>query len=346
MGQIMMSRIGLLLSYLLSMFRSYASLRLENLALRHQVAVYKQSMPRPKLKPADRIFWVWLSRWWPGWQRTLEFVQPRTVITWQNQRFRDYWRKLSQNSKPGRPTITKEVRELIQDMWRSNPTWGSPRMVGELRKLGITVAKSTVEKYRPRNRKPPSPTWKAFLNNHIKDIVACDFFTVPTVNFGVLFVFIILAHERRRIIHVNITEHLTAKWTAQQMVEAFPWDTAPRYLLRDRDAIYGVCFQERVRPMGIQEVKIAPRSPWQNPYCERVIGSIRRDVLDHVIVLNDRHLMRLLKSYLNDYHRFRTHLSLEMDCPEPRTTQPPERGAVRSVTEVGGLHHHYERIAA
>ena len=284
----MMSRIGLLLSCLHSMFRSYASVRLENLALRHQVAVYKQSMPRPKLKPADRMFWVWLSRLWPDWQRALECVQPCTVITWQNKRFRDYWRKLSQSGKPGRPPIDKEVRQLIENMWRANPTWGSPRIVGELRKLGIYVAKSTIEQYRPRDRKPPSPTWKAFMANPVTDIVACDFFTVPTASFRVLFVFIMLAHERRRIVHFNITEHPTAQWTAQQIVDAFPWETAPRYLLRDRDAIYGELFQQRVQHMGIEEVKIAPRSPWQNPYAERVIGSIRRDVLDHVIVLHER----------------------------------------------------------
>jgi putative transposase len=226
----------------------------------------------------------------------LEIVQPRTVLAWQKKRFRDYWRCLSQSSKPGRPTISKEVIDLIRDMWRSNPTWGSPRIVGELRKLGITVAKSIVEKYRPRIRKPPSPTWRAFLANHVKDIVACDFFIVPTVQCRVLFVFIILAHERRRIIHFNITEHPTAQWTAQQIVEAFPWDTTPRYLLRDRDSIYGTAFQSRVENMGIEEVKIAPQSPWQNPYCERVIGSIRRDALDHVIVLNERHLRRVLRT--------------------------------------------------
>jgi hypothetical protein len=203
-----------------------------------------------------------LSRLWPGWQRALEFVQPRTVIAWQKQRLRDYWRRLSQSGKPGRPTISKEVRVLIQDMWRSNPTWGSPRIVGELRKLGITVSKSTVEKYRPRVRKPPSPTWRAFLANQVKDIVACDFFTVPTVQCRVLFVFIMLAHERRCIVHFNITEHPTAQWTTQQIVDAFPWDNAPRYLLRDRDGIYGDLFQQRVKHMDIEEVKIAPRSPW------------------------------------------------------------------------------------
>jgi hypothetical protein len=328
------------------MLRTYASVRVENLALRHQVMVYQQSISRPKLRLIDRLLWVWLSRLWPSWQQALEFVQPHTVLAWQKKRFRAYWRRLSQSGKPGRPTISKEVHELIRDMWCSNPTWGSPRVVGKLRKVGINVAKSTVEKYRPRIRKPPSPTWKAFLSNHVKDLVACDFFTVPTVQCRVLFVFIMLAHERRRIVHFNITEHPTAQWTAQQIVDAFPWDTAPRYLLRDRDSIYGRLCQDRVDHMGIEEVKIAPRSPWQNPYCERVVGSIRRDVLDPIIVLNDRHLMRLLRTYLGYYHRFRSHLSLDMDCPTSRPIQLPVMGRVQRVPEVGGLPHYYERIAA
>jgi putative transposase len=218
----MLSVISAVFAYLTSWFQSRHTMQLEILALRHQLAVYQHRIKRPKLQPADRMLWVWLSRLWTGWQQALEFVQPRTVIAWQNKRFRDHWRRLSQSGKPGRPAISKEIRDLIQDMWRSNPTWGSPRIVGELRKLGIIVAKSTVEKYRPRPSKPPSPTWKAFLNNHVKNIVACDFFTVPTVTFKVLFVFIMLAHERRRIIHFNITEHPTAQWTAQQIVEAFP----------------------------------------------------------------------------------------------------------------------------
>jgi transposase InsO family protein len=276
----------------------------------------------------------------------LEFVQPCTVLAWQKKRFRDYWQRLSQSGKPGRPTISKEVINLIRDMWGSNPTWGSPRIVGELRKLGITVAKSTVEKYQPRDRKPSSPTWKAFLSNHVKDIVACDFFTVPTVQCRVLFVFIMLAHERRRIVHFNVTEHPTAQWIAQQIVEAFPWDTAPRYLLRDWDSIYGTAFQSRVQNMAIEEVKIAPQSPWQNPYCERFIGSIRQDALDHVIVLNEKYLRRVLQSYVAYYHHWRTHLSLEMDAPASRAVQPPELGPVRKRSEVGGFHHHYERIAA
>ena len=198
-------------------------------------------------------------------------------------------------------------------MSEANTGWGSPRIVGELRKLGIDVAKSTVEKYRARSRKPPSSTWKVFLNNHVKDLVSIDFFVVPTVRFKVLFVLVVLAHHRRRVVHFNITEHPTAQWTAQQIIEAFPWDTTPKYLLRDRDGIYGDTFRRRVQSMGIEEVLTAPRSPWQNAFVERVIGSIRRDCLDHVIVLNDRHLKRILTDYFHYYHRWRTHLSLEMD---------------------------------
>ena len=316
------------------------------LALRHQLAVYQHSGKRPQIQATDRLFWAWLSRLWAGWQQVLAFVQPRTVIAWQKKRFRDYWRRLSQTGKPGRPAISKEVHELIQDMWRSNPTWGSPRIVGELHKLGIDVAKSTVEKYRPHVSKPSSPTWKAFLHNHVQDLVSCDFFTVPTMTCKVLFVFVILAHDRRRIVHVNVTEHPTAQWTAQQIVDAFPWDEAPRYLLRDRDAIYGELFQRRIGSMDIEEVKIAPRSPWQSPYVERLIGSIRRECLNDVVVLNERHLRRVLRSYVDYYHVWRVHRSLDMDAPNPRPVQPPELGVVTKIPEAGGLHHHYERIAA
>jgi putative transposase len=334
------------LTYIMTWFRSRRSMQMPIIALRHQGAVYKQTVSRPRLRPMDRLLWAWLSRLWPGWQDTLEFVQPRTVMAWQKKRFRDYWRRLSQHGKSGRPTISKEVRELIRDMWRSNPTWGSPRIVGELGKLGIHVAKSTVEKDRPRIRKPPSPTWKAFLNNHVKDLVSCAFFTVPTVTHKVLVVFVILAHDRRRIVHVNVTAHPTAKWTAQQLVEACPLDEVPRYLLRDRDAIDGAQFQQRAGNMGIEEVKIAPRSPWQSPYVERLIDSIRRECLNEVIVLNENHLRRVLRSYMDYYHTWRVHRSLELDAPLPRPVQRSEVGPVRKLPEVGGLHHHNERVAA
>jgi putative transposase len=338
--------ISALLAFMTALCRSRASLHMEHLALRHQLAVYQRSVPRPHLRATDRLFWAGLSRLWPGWRDALAFVQPRTVSAWQQQRFRNHWRRFSQQGTPGRPAVAQEVRALIQAMWQANPTWDSPRIVGELHKLGIEVAKSTVETYRVRPRRPPSPTWKAFLKNHVQDLVALDFFVVPTVTHKVLFVLLILAPERRRLVHVNITEHPTAQWTAQQMIEAFPWDKAPRYLLRDRDRIYGPYFRQRVRPMGIEEVLIAPKSPWQNPYVERLIGSIRRDCLDHVIVLHERHLRRLLTSYFSYYHAWRTHGALDMDPPVPRPVQPPELGPVQEVPEVGGLHHHYERRAA
>ena len=342
----MLPVLSALLAFVVGLFRSRASLCLEHLALRHQLAVYHQSVDRPRLRSTDRLFWAWLSRWWSGWQEAVAFVQPRTVIAWQRKRFRDHWRRLSQRGKPGRPTIAKEVRTLIRDMWQANPTWGSPRIVGELRKLGIDVAKSTVERYRVRRRKPPSPTWKAFLQNHLKDLVAMDFFVVPTVTYKVLFVLVMLAHDRRRIVHFQVTEYPSAQWTAQQVIEAFPWDEALRYLLRDRDRIYSAAFRQRMRHMGIGEVLIAPRSPWQNPYVERLIGSIRRECLDHVVVLHERHLRRLLTRYCQYYHHWRTHRALAMDSPVPRPVQWPEVGPIKEVPEVGGLHHHYERRAA
>jgi len=338
--------ISALVAFIAGLFRSRASLCLEHLALRHQLAVYHQTVHRPRLHPTDRLFWAWLSRLWSAWQDALAFVQPQTVIAWQRQRFRDHWRQLSQPGTPGRPSVAREVRALIQAMWQANPTWGSPRIVGELRKVGIEVTKSTVEKYRRRPPKPPSPTWKTFLQNHVKDLIALDFFVVPAVTHKVLFVLLILAHERRRVVHVNITAHPTAQWTAQQVVDAFPWNEAPRYLLRDRDQIYGTSFRQRVQHMGIEEVLIAPRSPWQNPYVERLIGSIRRECLDHVIVLHERHLRRLLTEYFRYYHHWRTHQGLDMDCPVPRPVQRAGVGSIREVPEVGGLHHHYERRAA
>jgi putative transposase len=342
----MLPVLAAMLAFAVGLFRSRASLCLEHLALRHQLAVYKQTVHRPRLCWPDRLLWSWLSQLWPSWRTALAFVQPRTVIAWQRQRFCGHWRRLSQSGTPGRPRIAPEVRELIRTMWRANPTWGSPRIVGELRKLGIDVAKSTVERYRVQPPNPPSPTWKAFLKNHVQDLVALDFFVVPMVAHKVLFVLVILAHHRRRVIHCNVTAHPTAAWTAQQVVDAFPWDEAPRYLLRDRDRIYGTSFRQRVQHMGIEEVVIAPRSPWQNPYVERLVGSIRRDCLDHVIVLHERHLRRLLIEYFHYYHHWRTHRALGMDCPVPRPVQRSEVGSIREVPEVGGFHHQYERRAA
>jgi putative transposase len=231
-------------------------------------------------------------------------------------------------------------------MAEANPLWGAPRIHGELRKLGLEISQATVSKDLVRRRTPPSQTWRTFLANHVGTLVSVDFFVVPTVLFKVLFVFVVLAHDRRRIVHVNVTDTPTAQWTAQQLIEAFPWDTAPRYLLRDRDAVYGAVFSSRVRSLGIHEVKIAPRSPWQNPYVERLIGTLRRECLDHTVVLNDAHLRRLLHDYLLYYHSARTHLSLAKDAPEPRPVERPHRGRIVETPLVGGLHHRYTRRAA
>jgi putative transposase len=329
-----------------AVLRSRLALQLEVLALRHQLAVYQRAGRRPRLTPADRVLWAWLSRAWSGWQAALVFVRPRTVITWQRKRFRAHWTRLSRQGKPGRPPVAKAIKGLIRQMSASNPAWGSPRIVGELRKLGIEVAKSTVEKYMSRRRQPPSPTWRAFLATHVTDLISLDFFTVATVRFEVLFVLVILAHDRRRVLQFNITAHPTAEWTAQQVVEAFPWATAPRFLLRDRDGVYGVGFRKRVASLGIAEVVTAARSPWQSPYVERMIGSIRRECLDRVIVLHARHLRRVLSSYFAHYHRWRCHQGLDLDCPEPRPIQSPEQGEVVEVAESGGMYRHYERCAA
>ena len=224
--------------------------------------------------------------------------------------------------------------------------WGAPRIHGELQKLGIEISQAVVSKYLDRRSKPPSQMWRTFLDNHLRSLVSVDFFTVPTVMFKVLFVFVVLAHDRRRVVHINVTDTPTAQWTVKQLVEAFPWDTAPRYLLRDRDGVYGVEFSSRVKGMAIGEVKTAPRSPWQNPYVERLIGTLRRECLDHVVVLNETRLRRLLSQYLIYYDRARTHLSLDKDAPEPRLVERLEQGRIVETPMVGGLHHRYGRRAA
>jgi transposase InsO family protein len=231
-------------------------------------------------------------------------------------------------------------------MCQANPLWGAPRIHGELLKLGIEISEATVSKYMIRRRGPPSQTWRTFLDNHAREVIALDFFTVPTATFKVLFVLVILSHDRRRILHFNVTAHPTAAWTGQQLLEACGFDETPRYLVRDRDAIYGEKFRRQAAALGIEEILIAPRSPWQNPYAERVIGSIRRECLDHVITFGERHLKRILSSYVDYYNGTRTHLSLYKDAPEGRPTQPPERGRIIARKRVGGLHHEYLRIAA
>src|SRR4030095_12252767 len=299
-----------------SCFRTRAGMQIEILALRHQLAVLqRRTNKRPSLRTADRLLWVVLSRVWAQWRSALVIVKPETVIAWQRKGFRLYWRWKSRAGKSGRPCVSREIRELIRQMSSANPLWGAPRIHGELLKLGIQISQAAVAKYMVRQRKPPSQTWRTFLENHAGQLVAIDFLVVPTVSFRLLFIFVVLAHQRRHAIHFNVTAHPTAEWTARQIGEAFPWDSAPPYLLHDRDCIYGAAFRQRVSEMGIREVLTAPRSPWQNAYVERFIGSLRRECLDHVIIFNAAGLRRVLNAYIEYYTSSRTHLALEKDAP-------------------------------
>src|ERR1700674_3461642 len=333
-----------IVSMLARRFRSRAVVELEHLALRHQLHVLRRQRPgRLRLFTFDRLFWVLLYQLWPRCLETMVLVKPATVIQWHRQGFRLFWRW---RSRSGRPSVQREVRKLIRQMSIANPLWGAPRIHGELLKLAIEISQATVAKYMVRRRGAPSPTWRTFLRNHAEGTAAIDMFVVASASFRLLCVTIILAHERRRIIHTAVTEHPTAAWLSRQVTEAFPWDTAPRYLLRDRDASYGQHFRRRVAAMEMTEVITAPRSPWQNAYVERVIGSIRRECLDHIVIFNERHLRRVLSSYVDYYQRTRTHLSLDKDCPDSRPMQHRSVGRVVAIPRVGGLHHRYERLAA
>jgi putative transposase len=327
-----------------SLIAPRTSLVTENLALRQQLAVFNRKIHRPQLRRRDRFFWVILSQLCKNWREFLIIVKPETVIKWHRQGFKLYWRWKSK-APVGRPKIDKEIRELIKRMSLENPLWGTPRIQSELRLLGFDLAESTVAKYRVRGSASPSQTWKTFLSNHAKQIAAIDFFTVPTLTFRNLYCFIILLHDRRKVVHFNVTAHPTAEWTARQLIEAFPEDSAPRYLLRDRDQIYGAEFRLRVQGMQIEEVITAPQSPFQNPYAERVIGSIRRECLDHQIIIGEDHLRRALRDYFDYYHSSRPHQGLDRNSPTPREVEGPAKGKVISIPQVGGLHHCYRRAA-
>lgn len=335
-----------LLGSLRSALRARGDLVLENLALRQQLALLHQRAKRPRFGRFDRLFWVHLSRRWSRWRDVLHAVRPETVIRWHRRGFRAFWTWKSRHRGPGRPPVGSDLRVLIQKMAHANPLWGAPRIHGELLKLGFTISQRSVARLMSRRRKPPSQSWKTFLTNHVADLVAVDFFVVPTATFRILFVFVVLLHHRRQVVHFSVTSAPTSAWTAQQILEAFPEDSAPRYLLRDRDGVYGDTFRRRVEGMGIAEVLAAARSPWQNPYAERMIGTIRRDLLDHVIVLSEEHLRTQLHRYLRYYNGARTHLSLAKDAPEPRPVEPADLGDVVALPQVGGLHHRYTRRAA
>jgi putative transposase len=325
--------------------RSRVSLHLEVIALRHQIAVLNRSRrPRLRLTQVDRMLWAWLSETWGGWRSAVQIVKPETVIGWHRRGLRLFWRWRSRN-RTGRPAAPAGVRALIRELSTANPLWGAPRIHGELQKLGVSVGQSTVAKYLRQHPRPPSQTWRTFLTNHASQIMAADLFVVPTVTFRWLFVLVILAHDRRRLVHVAVTKHPTAAWTAQQLRNAFPNDDAPGYLLHDRDAVFAAV-ETTIAGMHIQAVRTAPRSPWQNAYVERIIGSIRRECLDHVIVCSAGGLHRILSEYVVYYMRSRTHLSLGKDAPTSRPVMQPSAGRIVATPQVGGLHHRYDRAAA
>ena len=341
----MVHLLPLLLHAVRTLFADRTTLALENLALRQQVAVLKSRRPRPRLSVADRLFWVWLRRVWAGWSEALLIVQPDTVVRWHREGFRLWWRWRSRRRGPGRPRVDAELRRLIARMARDNPTRGAPRITGELAKLGFRVSERTVSRYLPKRPPPPGSVqrWLTFLLNHRDAIAAADFFTVSTATFQVLHVFFVIHHDRRRLLHFNVTAHPSAAWIVQQLREAFPWDQAPRFLVLDRDGKYGTEVYRWLDAARIRLVHTAPRCPWQNGVAERWIGSVRRELLDHVVVLNAQHLQRLLNEYADYYAEDRTHLGLDGDTPAQRAVErrPGPDAAVVAEPRVGGLHHRY-----
>jgi transposase InsO family protein len=330
------------LAVLSSPFKSKSRLEAENAALRHQLVVLRRKLKgRARLTNSDRWFFVQLYRWFPSILQVFTIVRPETLVRWHRAGFCRYWRRKSQR-QGGRPPIDAELRGLIRRMSRENLLWGAPRIHGELLKLGFELAQSSVAKYMVKRRGPPSQGWRTFLRNHAPDIAAMDLFEVPTIGFKLLYGFVIVRLDRRDLVWINVTTNPTAEWVARQITEAFPWDEAPRYMIRDRDRIYGAVVTRRLRAMGIRDKPTAPASPWQNGFAERLIGSIRRECLDHIIVLGEAHLRRILKSYAHYYNGVRTHRSLNKDAPVSRSVQ--RAGVISSSAILGGLHHHYRRI--
>ena len=334
----------LLLAAVKTLLRSRSQLALENLALRHQLAVLKRSVPRPRITDSDRRLWIVLRRFLDAWRDALILVQPNTVVRWHRAGFRAYWRRKSVPRRIGRPPIPMRLVCLIKRLSKENATLGAPHIKDELALLGHDVAVSTVARYKVRTRPGSAQGWKTFIRNHIHETAACDFFTVPTVRFRVLYVFVVLSLDRRRILHFNVTSNPTAAWTARQLFEAFPGDLRlPRFLMRDRDSIYGWEVMPALKAMKMRSVVSSPRSPWQNPYAERVIGTLRRECTDHIIPWGEEHLRRVLSEYVRYYNEARTHQGLDGDAPEGRVVERAREVVGEPV--LGGLHHRYRRAS-
>lgn len=329
--------------------RSRTDTALEILALRQQVTVLKRKRPRPRLDSLDRLFWTTLRGFWCRWANVLVIVKPDTVVGWHRAGFRRYWRWRSQ-PRGGRPRVTEEIRNLIRRLAKENSDWGAPKIHGELQKLGFVVSERTVARYlrRVQRHGDPGKQWLAFLQNHREVIAAFDFFTVPTVTFQLLYCFFVIEHSRRRILHFNITRYPTADWVAQQLREAFPEASPYRYVIFDRDSKFAPDVIALLKATGLEPKRTSVQAPWQNGIAERWVGSCRREVLDHVIALNEQHLRRLLRDYVSYHHNDRIHDSLEKDTPNRRTTEqkPAANSIVISIPRLGGLHHRYSWRAA
>jgi len=330
------------LRFIILILAGHKQIALENAALRQQLTILKRTQPRPKLRHHDRLFWIVLMKIWKQWRTALVIVQPTTVVSWQRRRFKQYWSRLSQKKGPGRPQVSTELRKLVRTMASANVTWGAPRIHGELLKLGFEISERTVSRLMPKRRQDPSQTWKTFLTNHVGQLVSIDFFTVPTLQLRVLFVFVVLAHERRRVLHFNVTQHPTAEWTAQQMIEAFREDSVPRYLIGAVTEFTAAISERGFREWASGGAHSGAKSVAKST--ERLIGSIRRECLNHVVVLGERHLRWTLKRYIRYHLDSRTHLSMEKDSPDSRSVQSV--GEIIAIPHVGGLHHRYERRVA
>jgi transposase InsO family protein len=338
----MVALICFVLAVLASPFKSKSRLEAENAVLRHQLSVLRRKLSgRVQLTNSDRLFFIQLYRWFPSILNAITIIQPETLVRWHRAGFRCYWRWKSR-SLGGRPQIDTDLRALIRRMSVENPLWGAPRIHGELLKLGFEIAQSSVAKYMVKRCGPPTQGWRTFLRNHAPNIAAMDLFVVPTIRFNLLYALVIIRLDRRDLVWINVTTNPTAEWIARQITEAFPWDEAPHYLIRDRDRVYGTVVTRRLRAMGIRDKPIAPGSPWQNGFAERLIGSIRRECVDHMIVLGEAHLRRILTKYAAYYNELRTHRSLNKDAPIHRAIQ--HVGDIASTPVLGGLHHHYVRV--
>src|SRR6266852_4288748 len=334
------------IGWVISAFCSRQELILENLALRQQLLALHAKRPPRRLSARQKLFWIVLRKLWQGWKKPLILVTPRTVVGWHRAGFRLYWKWLSRARRlGGRQPVDEQIRVLIFRMAAENPTWGSPRIHGELLKLGFKVSEPTVSRWLQRAPKSPDmrTRWLIFLRNHREVIAAMDFFTVPTLTFGVLYCFFVISHDRRKILRCDVTRNPSALWIVQQMREAWPYARAQRYLLFDRDSKFGYDVISAAKKLGTEPVRTAFRSPWQNGVAERWVGSCRRDLLDHVIVLNERHLERLMSAYFLYYHEDRTHLGLAKDTPTGRPTEirSERESKIQSFPRLGGLHHRY-----